>query len=161
MAHLQLRERNGRACPSGYALHTKMARRSVVQIVCRSQTVQPHPVQKCAPGKVAEPQRQQYRPSTAAGRRGKRASGSAAQAHTRATIQPIPVHPRKRLNRRIPVASRLFRPMIAGRKYNRNSNSRESTADPPESGAAATPAGLYRLVRAKGRFCSTARTPLV
>ena len=121
------------------------------------QTVRPHAVQKCAPGQANVPHWQQNRPPAGTATSLTALYGSAVQAQTSAISQPITVHPRNRLSRKIPAASRLSRPMMAGRKYRRTRKSRVSTVHPFHCnlGAADTPARLYPIIRFRLSKCSS------
>src|ERR1700741_2953465 len=96
-----------------------------------NQTACPHAVQKCAPGQETEPHRQQYLAFAATGTHRTGAYGSAEHAQIKAITQPITVQPRNRFSRKMPAASRLSRPIIAGRKYSRIMKNRVSIRHPP------------------------------
>ena len=119
------------------------------------QTVRPHAVQKCAPEWANVPHWQQNRPPAGTATSLNGLYGSAVRAQIRAIIQPITVHPRNRLTRMIPAASRLSRPIMVGRKYRKTRKSRVSTGHPFhfDLGAADTPARLLPLIRMRRGKC--------
>ncbi len=97
----------------------------------------------------------QNRPPAATGTNRTEWSGSAAEAQIKAINQPISVHPRKRFSRKMPLASRLSLPMIAGRKYRKIMQIRASTVHPFHIGlgtATSPPASIQHYANCGKRF---------